>query len=218
MVKSATANLLLFGPPATTTSKLPISFSFGFSALPRQAGMESACFILLVPASAIASGKSDCPHSQRIRIPRTGRRRVSLSAEPLSRTARHDRRQASRCQPEDGTVLLGRHPPHGTKPNWQRGPRVPEDVSEVWQPHAAHSSSTPRTVHPACQILIVLRTSVVIAGGVKVELAQIEQPSASPPRLLLSGLPGPGQWQALDELRHTSGRSKPLPGSGRWHL
>src|SRR5260370_16036311 len=28
-----------------------------------------------------------------------------------------------------GTVLLSRHPPHGTKPNWQRGPRVLEDSS-----------------------------------------------------------------------------------------
>ncbi len=57
-----------------------------------------------------------------------------------------------------------------------------------------------------------------LAVGVKVDLAQVEQPSAFPLRLLRSGLPVPEQWQVLGELRHMSGRSKPLPGNARWRL
>jgi len=49
-----------------------------------------------------------------------------------------------------GTVLLGRYPPHGTKPNWQRGPRVLGDCSGCRRGLTATSRTLeqhPRTVH-----------------------------------------------------------------------
>jgi hypothetical protein len=67
-----------------------------------------------------------------------------------------------------GAVLLRRHPPHGTKPNWPRGPRVLEDGSgcdRSWQPQAAHSSSTLRTVHDDRRHSVDTESHPTIAAG-----------------------------------------------------
>src|ERR1039458_1773414 len=47
-----------------------------------------------------------------------------------------------------GAVLLGSHPPHGVKPQLQRGARILKNssaVTEVWCPQPTHCSNTTRT-------------------------------------------------------------------------